>query len=286
MFNLFKKRRKAKAAKATVENVQPAPVVDVVETSKKHNAHAEKAINLHVDSDNAFKTKILTELRQIDDKEIRDKSKEELARFYQLIKDLDEKDAQLVKTLKFVSVRGRTAWSICCLENALEKFAIYNDAWEVLLTKMWEHTQFPVGNCTYLEAWALFLDYLAPGGRPDNEFSGFKMQMKYTGLPMPTQNEYELLQQTLKNTNNCLAAICRGIYETGTERLWGGVYDVGSQNSDATIEIIEVMRQNGISLPSVEPFVGYEYIEDYNDEFALGPAFDGTQYSKFIKKNN
>ena len=241
--------------------------------------------------DKSFKEKIQKDL--LSTRSVSIKLEKELAidRFYRNIKGLDEEAAQVVKSLKFVSVRGRTAWSICCLENALEKFAIYNDAWELLLTKMWEHTQLPKDDDSFLEEWAMFLYYLAPGGRPDNEYNSFVNELqiikKYSNNKacyIPTQKEYDTIHQAFKNTNSCLIKLCKGVYNTGTERLWGWSPDIGSQNSYATIEIVKVMRQNGISLPSVEPFVGYEYIEDYDDEFALGPAFDGTQYSKFINK--
>jgi len=238
------------------------------------------------DIENDFKEKVRKGLQSIVNPGAKLTAERSMGRFYNSIKDLDKEDAQVVKSLKFVSVRGRTAWSICCLENALEKFEAYNSAWNVLLTKMWEHTQISKNDVPSLEVWKMFMYYLAPAIKYSDFANDLQAIINWYDKEylIPTQKDFDMLHKAFENTNSCLVTICRNIQITGTERLLGGTFDVGSQESYATIEIIKVMRKSGVSLPAVEPFVGYEYIEDYDDEFALGPAFDGTQYSKFINK--
>ena len=47
------------------------------------------------------------------------------------------------KDLKKISIRGRVAFGICCLENAMEKYKINGQGWNLLLEKLWSFTSLP-----------------------------------------------------------------------------------------------------------------------------------------------
>ena len=99
MFNLFKKRRKAKAAEATAENVQPVPVVDVVYASKENNAHTEKAINLHVDINQDFEKRIQEGIKNTRNPEVKKYEKNLLKDSINELKTLMKKTHSLLRLL-------------------------------------------------------------------------------------------------------------------------------------------------------------------------------------------
>ena len=190
-----------------------------------------------------------------------------IERHYKWIESLTKDEASIVKKLKFVSVRARVAWCMMCLESVIQKLDAYNEAWVMLLPRLWGFTQ--VGDCKQSSLWeqvSYFNKYL-----PIYLKRGAKDWQ-------PTPAEQQVFLNSAP-THPFLQTILREMDEIGYEEFTDHCHVTASD--DHIVEIIEVMHQLQLPLPSVEPFWQYEC-----KDFAFGTAFDGTQYSIYVKKQN
>ena len=63
-----------------------------------------------------------------------------------------------IKDFNAVSIRGRAAYAICCLERAIKKFDDKNPTWDFILNKLWEFT-----DTKFIPEWQEFSAELIPG---------------------------------------------------------------------------------------------------------------------------
>lgn len=195
-----------------------------------------------------------------------------------------------------ISIRGRVAYGICCLENALEHYNIQGEGWNLLLKKLWWYMELAadcdpdINNCYPLELWADLIASIQP--------DSLKAYATYKDLAeghwcfernIPAEEEYNLLKEAYKNSNEVINEICKPLHQLGSCELWCGIDEVSESTLGYLQEILDIMYERGIPLPSKEPFEQYVFHKKgwekkgYDDDLhAFGEMFDGTQYSKFI----
>lgn len=195
-----------------------------------------------------------------------------------------------------VSIRGRVAYGICCLENAMLRYGISGEGWNILLRRMWEFTTLSsVRNETYrfdLEKWTNLLDYL-----PDDEsfFRGnYEKFVQWItdsdGKPhyaeeLPAKETFEKLCDSYQaHDHETIKKMCRSIFNIGADELCAGIDEKSQLTLDELQDLLDSMYAEKIPMPAVEPFRQYAFHKpgwDY-DVHGWGEQFDGTKYSKFI----
>ena len=98
------------------------------------------------------------------------------------------------------------------------------------------------------------------------------------------ENEYNLLREAYKNTNDVITSICSFVVDIGVCELWSTPDRCSAATLEKVNKLIDFMNRNNISLPDMKSFKRYEYnprgIDD--DSYGWGYAFEGKQYSKFL----
>ena len=197
------------------------------------------------------------------------------------------------KQFEQISIRGCVAYGICCLENALEHYNINGEGWNFLLKKLWWYTELSaesdpnIDNCLQLERWAYVSCNISPNVlKLLSDYHDFVEKPKWWFKDnIPTEQEYQLLKSTYEGSNEVIENICSKIYDIGTNELWAGIGKTSPDTLRPLQELIDLMYEHSIPLPSIEPFKQYVFHKkgwDY-DLHGFGETFDGTQYSKFVK---
>lgn len=199
------------------------------------------------------------------------------------------------KDFKKISIRGRVAFGICCLENAMEKYKVSGEGWNILLERLWSFTSLPAifvpvdsGGVEFvLERWAEITDFM-PFSKYFQEAYSYADLCKYLTLynrKIIDENEYNLLREAYGNTNDRITSICSFVVDIGMCELWSTPDGRSAITLERLHKLIDFMHKNNISLPDMEPFRQYEYSPEGTDDDAhgWGVVFDGKRYSKFLK---
>lgn len=196
------------------------------------------------------------------------------------------------KDFENISIRGCVAYGICCLENALEHYKIHGEGWNFLLKKLWWYTELSaesnpaINNCLPLERWWALISELLPRR---HEHIGWDMRelraQLYCDEDLPDPKDLDLLLESYKQTNKNINMLVEDVFDIGTNDLWAGIGKTSPDTLRPLQELIDLMYDQQIQLPPIEPFKQYVFHKegwDY-DLHAFGEMFDGTQYSKFVK---
>ena len=190
-----------------------------------------------------------------------------------------------------ISIRGRVAYGICCLENALEYYGLKGKGWDFLLKKLWWYTELSaatdpsLNNCLPLERWWALISELLPRHNEKQGWDSDELKSKlYRDEDLPTSEDLSKLMESYKNTNKTVNFIVKKVFDIGSNDLWAGIDEVSEITLLPLQELIDIMYEQSILLPAIEPFKKYAFHKkgwDY-DLHAFGESFDGMQYSKFV----
>lgn len=197
------------------------------------------------------------------------------------------------KDFEKISIRGCVAYGICCLENALEYYNIHGEGWNFLLKKLWWYTELSaasdpsISNCLPLERWAYLNAEIEPNNiKKYSNYANFSsLERWWFKEDIPSEYEYNILKESFKESNQFINRICEKLHQVGASVLWCGIGDTSPYTLRPLQELIDLMYDQQIQLPPIEPFKQYVFHKegwDY-DLHAFGEMFDGTQYSKFVK---
>ena len=195
------------------------------------------------------------------------------------------------KIFKKVSIRGRVAYGICCLENAMKKYGIVGEGWNILLKDLWSFTTIPAemvphkmgGVCFSLERWEEVLDLL-PKFFIENDYDYSEACEKWKSIKL-TREEYESMTLAYKEkSNEVIEILCEKIYDIGAEELFAGFHDYSMDTLRILQELLDVMYNNDILLPNPELFMQYEFAPQGIDiySYGWGYTFDGKKLSKIL----
>lgn len=196
-----------------------------------------------------------------------------------------------------VSIRGRVAYAICCLENAMEKYGVQGESWDLLLENLWSFTTLPSemvlmeNNCMefILERWFYLNSSFIPSHVIETEYFDMLDDITSDGYPelMPDKKRYNRARyEFIAQSNDVINEICDKIFDIGSCELWAGLDECSLLTLDALQKLIDYMKANDIPLPDVEPFRQHEYApKDVNDDdYGWGYTFDGHIHSKYLKE--
>jgi hypothetical protein len=137
-----------------------------------------------------------------------------------------------------VSIRGRVAFGICCLENALTQLGYPLTEWQLVLAQLWKYTE-----QSMLDDWhEVTAEYVPeavleelPFDKKGNEYVSQELNaalgMLYRGVP---RFIHELIDE---------------IFWAGTIELYGALVNGGEQSLLHTLAMVKLMKDNTIPLP-------------------------------------
>ncbi|WP_108867402.1 hypothetical protein [Aquimarina aquimarini] len=149
-----------------------------------------------------------------------------------------------------ISIRGRVAYAIMCLENAIKWYKKDNLDWSFLFQLLWSFMKGNVADWHYPMAEATPRSILF-----DAEYS--VKEMNYIN-----REEYSKLTNLYNSSNEVIIFILNKLFEIGTRDLYSSI----SNNSLDTLEyledIIDIMNKNKIPLPEVKFFKKFSINEN------------------------
>ena len=188
-----------------------------------------------------------------------------------------------------ISIRGRMAYGICCLERILARDNIRSKDWDFVLNLMWEYTSLPYDNIEdvrNLDDW----DYEAAEcrfGAVENRVQGGKnVHSRPYDLP---DEKFTFVAKAYKNFQD-IYPVAGKIFEVGLAELCGGEKYPGYATSQCLSELLVLIEKTGIEFPSIEPFKKYAfnvktYIGSRYSDYAFGTPFDGKkEFSIYFKE--
>lgn len=167
-----------------------------------------------------------------------------------------------------VSIRGRVAFSILCLENAIEHFHVELLPWDFVLEKLWEFTS----STGYLDDWSGYMSEIMP----DNILSEPKypsMKFEDMGFQYISKQYFNTLRDVYLQAGATLCCIIDKIFFLATGEMYGALHDGAPYNLEHLQEIIDMMEQHTIPLPSIEVLKSYSFQE----EGGWGRHFDRSE---------
>ena len=176
----------------------------------------------------------------------------------------------MLDKLKPVSIRGRMAFGLNCLEYALMKLNCYSKGWELVLCQLWKFT-----NADDLKAWAEeTTEYL-----PDNilAFDRYhENEFKFIG-----QREFHCLRNMYDAADENLLEIVVNLYMIGFSNSKGRPvrnYDMNSIH--ILTQISKFLEKNFVTFPIVTDYLWYSFDENAG----IGKKFNGTDLSRILNR--
>ena len=208
---------------------------------------------------------------------------------YESIETLTHEQAEIVKRLMFVSIRGCSAWALMCLEQALQHLDVNNPAWQILLPKLWEITL--LDNKTNdiarenLVCWVSAARAALATNEEIGKLRGFEDldDVCKSDIYHPSEQDLEIYKTHFEKIQPSIANIVISLLKIGSYTILEPETPDLNNVERWTASIIKEMSNLGLEIPAVEPFIQYEYHLTGADYYGLGPAFDGTQYSIYVK---
>jgi len=198
------------------------------------------------------------------------------------------------KDFKDISLRGRAAFGICCLENALQFYNLNDEGWEILLHKLWDITStpyemrpYPTGH-EHEGSFSIKVEdlmYIINEYTPECvlEFSTYEAA-RDDGSEIMTEGEFTILHKTYQKTNQAIDTIIDMIWSIGTDSIYSGINDYLPITIKYVQKIIDVMQSKKILMPDIALFKQYLFDpKARREDYGWGLPFDGKKLSKILK---
>ena len=162
---------------------------------------------------------------------------------------------------KKISIRGRVAYAICCLENVLYFNDIKGAGWNWYLSKLWWYTELPtksdpnIGNCYQAERWHSVIRELSPRyiNDPKTTYETLISDAKvFYKEDLPSKTEYLMLKEAFSQSNPVIDEIASIIYRLGCCELWCAIVSYSKSTLDYLQNILDIMLKHKINCETVE----------------------------------
>lgn len=158
----------------------------------------------------------------------------------------------MTEELKKISIRGRFAFCLACLHNAMQKEQVDSQSISVVLTRMntFLYTK-------KLDEWEKEIIEVSPDTifdvHPDNNFNEYetisaadltRLKSVYEEMPVPI---VKLIDYTIN---------------VGLSNLYGGTGEYSHQSLIPALEVVDLMINNDYQLPSLQEFVHDKFVDN------------------------
>src|SRR5688500_13511444 len=148
--------------------------------------------------------------------------------------------------LKNISIRGRVAFTISILENALNKGQDVAQ-WNILLAQLWKFT-----DAKFLDQWHEETSEFVPSSILED------LEYSQKGFQYLNEPEYMHLRNLYGNAQPFITELVEGIFHLGTIDLYGDLTNNSVNTLDELEKIIVIANTNAISLPDYLAFNQFE----------------------------
>lgn len=211
--------------------------------------------------------------------------------YLELLSALKEKNSS-VSFVNFQSIAKRAivAYSLCCLENALEFYKHSEEGWNVLLSYLWRFAQLEQTDTDGINNWFGLYDLLPNSfARPFEKYLRSHARFeKDIELERVSKKEYELIDCACNNAHSVVGELCEGILNLASATTSDVFYDI-SYDTLFTLQeyVLDVMERNQIPLPNLDSFLQYKHELPQDDEhtYCWGETFEASKFSKMLRSN-
>jgi hypothetical protein len=165
---------------------------------------------------------------------------------------------------KMVSIRGRLAYAISCLENALKYYKCNTTDWRIVLEQLWTYT-----DIQFFDDWHYTIAEILPESVLESNIFDVD-DHEYIN-----EMQFICLHNLYSNTNNEIKDIIQFIFNIGICEFYGKLENYGQLTLDNMEVLINYMISNSIPLPDMSRFKVFYY----DDGNGWGEKFSGIKYS-------
>lgn len=149
--------------------------------------------------------------------------------------------------LRDISIRGRVAFSICCLNSIVRALNYSHLDWSFLLNKLWVYT-----SAEYLDDW----EDMGAEIKPDTIM--YYEKYEPADFEIISKEDYDRLRSVYQVVDSRVLKIVDLIFYIGTIDLYGKVLKEG-KSLEYLQRIIAIMEESGSPLPNLELFEDYKF---------------------------
>jgi hypothetical protein len=151
---------------------------------------------------------------------------------------------------KKISIRGRFAFGVKCIESYVSENKIEIDSIDKLLTLLWEFTE-----SESLHLWDEKISDLNPTNILGVEYEKFP-----NDFPTIDAAEYKELKKIYQNLYKDLIKLISETIEIGTSNLYGGTGEYSSHSLKPTIEVYKITEKLLLKMPDVNSLSNLDFL--------------------------
>lgn len=155
------------------------------------------------------------------------------------------------KVFKKISIRGRFAFGVKCIERYISENKIEIKSIDKLLTQLWEFTE-----SENLDVWDEKISDLNPTNILEIEYEKFP-----DDFPTIDASKYKELKKNYQNLNQDLIKLISKTIEIGTSNLYGGTGAYSNHSLIPTIEVYKIAEKSLSKMPDVNSFIQFRFSE-------------------------
>jgi len=152
---------------------------------------------------------------------------------------------------KKISIRGRFAFGIKCIERYISENKIEINRIDKLLSQLWEFTE-----SENLDVWDEKISDLNPTNILEVEYEKFP-----NDFPTIDASEYKELKKIYQNLDEDLIKLISETIEIGTSNLYGGTGEYSAYSLIPTIEVYKIAEKVLSKMPDVNSFIQFKFSE-------------------------
>lgn len=164
----------------------------------------------------------------------------------------------MTEQLKKISIRGRFAFCLACLRNAMRQERIDAESLSLMLERLGTFM-----STNKLDEWEKNVVEISPDtlfdNHPDNNFEDYET-ISSTDL-VQLKSAYEKLPLSIIKLIDLTISV-------GLSNLYGGTSEYSLHSLTPTLEVIALMDSSGYELPSLEEFAHYSFADNNGWGFA------------------
>ncbi|WP_047547413.1 hypothetical protein [Psychroserpens sp. Hel_I_66] len=157
-----------------------------------------------------------------------------------------------IEILKKISIRGRLAYGMKCLEQYVKENEINDELIDKVFDILWEFT-----TSDELDVWDEKISDFNP-----KHILNIKPEKIESEYPTITINEYYELKKFYENSDTDFISMIEKVIEIGTGNLYGGTDEYSSWTLEPTLEVIKMSELKLEHIPDITKFKSFEYSED------------------------
>ncbi len=171
-----------------------------------------------------------------------------------------------IDVFKPISIRGRVAYGICCLENALIALQYNLENWNIVLKHLWRYTASSNLEDCNRAALEVMPECILEFPEYDDDYEQI------------SEDEYKILYELYQNLDESIDILLKRIYYVGVSDAYSSITNYSPGSLIQLQFIISCMREKDFPLPDPKEFMRFSILEDDG----WGEEFDGTKLSKIL----